>query len=299
MRNGKFKDFLITCKLTVQDFKGRYHVKNRRKGKEGTVMYIRRRFGKAEGLMSDFLYAMKYVELAHEKGYTPYFDGDIRGGVFTAKNTLSAKDAKQYKQVIYSGWGPTHGFFCKNAPAFGLFMSPKKNEKKKMLLDEYIEWDEQVLEMVKKERERICPQDCLGVYLRGTDYLRLKPPGHPVQPTVEEVLEDIKLIKQRENLKYIFLVTEDEEIQRKMRELFPDEVLTVSFDRYVEGYEGGFVGECIKDVAWNNKVYVAKTMLLAECHSFVGGRTNGSLVALAMNGGAYQTTAMFEKGFYE
>ena len=107
-------------------------------------------------------------------------------------------------------------------------------------------------------------------------------------------------ILEKEKLEKIFLVTEDQKIHEKMRSLFPEKLVTVQNDRYVEKYDGEkYVCEFIKDVELNNQIYIVKTMLLAECFSFVGGRTNGSLGALALNGGKYSTLALFDKGYYQ
>ena len=49
----------------------------------------------------------------------------------------------------------------------------------------------------------------VGVYLRGTDYIDLKPSGHPVQPTVEQAMLVIDEYTRKYNVDSIFLVTED------------------------------------------------------------------------------------------
>ncbi len=128
----KIKETFINIKLTFTDYHGKFKIKKNRKGKDGTVLVIRRRYGKAEGFMSTFLFVMKHVEMAEALGYIPCVEDQLTGGLFKLKNSISAETASQYKKVIYSGWGGySHADFCKNAPAFSLYMSAKNNERKK------------------------------------------------------------------------------------------------------------------------------------------------------------------------
>jgi len=58
-------------------------------------------------------------------------------------------------------------------------------------------------------------KNILGVMIRGTDYTALKPRGHAVQPTVEQVITDVKIFDKEYKYDYIFFATEDEAIRNK------------------------------------------------------------------------------------
>ena len=48
----------------------------------------------------------------------------------------------------------------------------------------------------------------------------------------------------------------------------------------------------------NNIRYLVKILLLSECKALVGGRTNGSVVAAAFNGGKYSQKFIYDVGLY-
>lgn len=55
----------------------------------------------------------------------------------------------------------------------------------------------------------------LGVICRGTDYLALKPSGHPVQPEIKDVIAYCKKYMEKNKYDAIYLATEE----RKTRDL--------------------------------------------------------------------------------
>lgn len=55
----------------------------------------------------------------------------------------------------------------------------------------------------------------LGLYLRGTDYIALKPSGHPIQPTVEQAIDVVNEYIAKYDIEKVFLVTEDAKIYKK------------------------------------------------------------------------------------
>ena len=65
--------------------------------------------------------------------------------------------------------------------------------------------------MVSKEVRDLKIEECIGVYVRGTDYVKLKPPGEYVQPDVGQMIPVIEKFREKYNKK-IFLVTEDYDI---------------------------------------------------------------------------------------
>ena len=50
------------------------------------------------------------------------------------------------------------------------------------------------------------------MFLRGTDYVSLRPKGHHVQPTVEQLCDKIDDFLKLHVIKKIYVVTEDYEI---------------------------------------------------------------------------------------
>ena len=67
---------------------------------------------------------------------------------------------------------------------------------------------DEVLELLESEAEVLDIDNCIGVYVRGTDYVKLRPSGEYVQPNVKQVEEQISKFIEKYQAP-IFLVTED------------------------------------------------------------------------------------------
>lgn len=125
----------------------------------------------------------------------------------------------------------------------------------------------------------------LGVLCRGTDYIFTRPYNHPVQPTLEEVLEKTKEVMTEYDCKYIYLATEDPMILYGFGERFRD-VLFVTQDIYYPDTQGCGLNEVNKrqgvDLYHKNEEYLLALYLLSRCQCFLGGRTSGTVVALLL-----------------
>ena len=64
----------------------------------------------------------------------------------------------------------------------------------------------------------------LGVLIRGTDYISLKPKMHPIQPTIDMVISDVRQMDIKNNYDYIFFTTEDEKIRKKFKLKFSNKI---------------------------------------------------------------------------
>ena len=58
-------------------------------------------------------------------------------------------------------------------------------------------------------------KNILGVMIRGTNYVALRPKGHSKQPTVEQVISDVKIYDKQYKYDFILFATEDETIRNK------------------------------------------------------------------------------------
>ena len=56
----------------------------------------------------------------------------------------------------------------------------------------------------------------LGILARGTDYIACKPRGHPIPPSLEMLIHDIKSMNSKYKYEYLFLSTEDEIIRKQL-----------------------------------------------------------------------------------
>lgn len=130
----------------------------------------------------------------------------------------------------------------------------------------------------------------------------MRPKGHPVQPNVDEVCDCIRKYLNLYNRK-VFLVTEDAEIKRKIMEEFPNKIVLIENDIVFNDYnKKDMLSNSIKKNDLNKievaKTYLIKILLLSKCRYLIASKTNGSLMALIMNGGKYEDSYLFEKGYY-
>lgn len=125
----------------------------------------------------------------------------------------------------------------------------------------------------------------LGILCRGTDYVSLKPAGHPVQPDVEEVLAKAKCIMQEKGCESVFLATEDADILRRFQAEFGEKVIVNKSDRFSETgnrYLAEIMREQKVDRYENGLNYLTTIYLLSQCDYLLAGRVSGLLGALLL-----------------
>lgn len=216
---------------------------------------------------------------------------------FKVKNTLTRDEVYHSRHVLFSGWNSEW-----ITPGWGSYMNCEHNVAKRWLFDQYIDFTDEVEACCEKVLKTIDPSKCLGLYLRGTDYVRMRPLGHPIQPMLSDVEKEISRIMSEEELPYIFLVTEDYSIVQQVKSLYGKSVLTIDDDVYCKDYKDGYLRSTIEEngnLDRANMTYLVKEIVLSKCAALVAGRTNGSSFACALNGGQYKQKFIFDKGYYE
>lgn len=125
--------------------------------------------------------------------------------------------------------------------------------------------------------------DVLGVFVRGTDYTRIRPVGHPVQPTIGQAVADARRMMAEFGLRRIFLVTEDRQVVEGFRAAFGS-ALVMKEQRLVD-YDGGYIGECAIDRVRERERYcrgldyLINVLLLSRCRHVLASRASGSVGA--------------------
>lgn len=139
----------------------------------------------------------------------------------------------------------------------------------------------------------------IGVLCRGTDYVGIKPAGHPRQPLPEELFPilDAKL---KEKYEYIYLVTEDEEIFSKFSIRYGSRLLSIPQKR-VEVEAGEFLSDAVArkhiDIFERDKGYLIAVMILSKCKMLVAGRTSGTVAAMVISEG-FDEIYLWDRGRY-
>lgn len=265
-----------------------------------------------EGLLSLLYKQVLYIDFAKRKGYVPfvdwknyktqYYDGknNVWEFFFKQPSNLTENEVYKSKNVYLSGWtfktiDPEGLFEAK------VFADKRIREKSSKMLCEHIHFSDEVLSIVNKEATSLNISECIGVYIRGTDYVKLKPSGEYVQPSVDQMKCKIHEFENKYNAP-IFLVTEDGDIFDNLKKEFGDIIRIVSFDTFIRNYEGKDVlsksDVLEKDKKLRGQKYLAKMILLSKCRYLITSITQGSKFSYILNNGKYVDEYPFDLGLY-
>lgn len=180
----------------------------------------------------------------------------------------------------------------------------KKNLEKMSyeLLNKNLYFSDEVLTLVEKEAKALDIDNCIGVYVRGTDYVKLRPSGEYVQPNVKQVEQQIEKFIEQYHVS-VFLVTEDGNIYDDLRNKFGEYIKIVSYDSFIYDYDGKDVLSRSNVLEDNKKLrgqkYLVKMILLSRCKYLISSITQGSKFSYALNGGKYVDEYVFDLGLYD
>lgn len=326
--NNTLKHLLFLCPLPVRKYF--YEIYNIVKypgmaekkmcggkyNKGDTVYIIRPRTDGIEGLMALMLNVLKQISYAERKGYVPVVDfqnyrtqysdqlqeeKNAWEYYFKTVSNLSIEDAYRSADIRLSGLNA----LSKCDPALDQKFDSESIKIARDFVHRYIRFSDHVIEKVKEEETLFSVRNSIGLYLRGTDYVKLRPAGHPIQPTAQQAIEITDNLLKKYHLKDVFLVTEDEEIYEKVKRHYGEKLHIVSYDSFIIGYSGkAFLSQNtsmlnqLADTPYSRGLnYLCKLILLSHCKCFVGGNTCGSWAACAFSTG-YIEQYIFDLGKY-
>ena len=267
-----------------------------------------------QGLMSLFVQNIRKIKYAKSKGYIPYIDYQTYKTqyyrenenswewFFTQPSELKYNEVYQSHNVILSGVALT------KRDDYRLFKDTifKNNE----LCNEcyHLIWDNidlsaEVKKIVDEENKNICVENCIGLYLRGTDYIKLKPSGEYIQPTINDVIEKVDEFIIKYPTSNIFLVTEDRNYYDTLIQKYSEKIKIVSFDSFIDNYDSNTFlsksGKLNNDSKKRGMDYLVKIYLLSKCKYLISSITFGSIATYAMNGNKYDDKYIFDLGKYK
>ena len=276
------------------------------------TFYIIRRANSKVGLFSLVMTTLGHINYAVGKGYIPIVDlsydspkcqknvGRINVWelYFEQPCGYSIKDINNSKNVILS-----NGIIDNKIPypGGGIANDTEELKKWKQVTDKYLI----VREEIQKEADNLADimfgeNKILGVLIRGTDYVNARPPKHPIQPTVEQVVSKIDEVLKKMKCEHIYLATEDETIFRQVKRKYGEKVVSMDVKRYItQGNQN------INDVRKENEEnvcsmeqqYLINILLLSKCHYLVAGNAGGTQGALLLND-KYEYRYVYDLGTY-
>lgn len=146
------------------------------------------------------------------------------------------------------------------------------------------------------------PKKILGVLFRGTDYANMKPYNHPIQPTLEEIIDIVhnKIIDWGDDFDGIYLCTEVEAAVEIFKKNFPNRQLYYyPQKRYSDVQTEWLARNNVEKNLWNRgSDYWTVLYTLSKCHSLIGGDCSGTAVAILLNQNEYRNVYIVHKGLY-
>ncbi len=174
------------------------------------------------------------------------------------------------------------------------------------MLNHFAKYNKKTLEYFDSEYNKLIKgKKTVACVLRSTDYTKLQPKGHPIQPSNEEVFDKIREVMNRFGIDYIYLATEDKKIADAFKEEFPNRIIENKRRYLNEKYDEEDLS-LVSQVHFNREnddylkmlEYFSSMNLVSKCDYLVTGLSGGSEMAIYRNGNRYEYSYIFDKGVY-
>lgn len=158
---------------------------------------------------------------------------------------------------------------------------------------------------IEKENHLIENKRVIGCVLRSTDYVKLRPAGHPIQPSLEETFDKLHSVMDKYKMEYVYLATEDHLIADAFKKEFPNCVIENKRYYFNEKYDENAL-DMISQVHFKRDnddylkmlEYISSINIVSRCDCLVTGLSGGSEMAIYRNGNQYKYMFVFDKGVY-
>lgn len=136
-------------------------------------------------------------------------------------------------------------------------------------------------------------QHTVGVLLRGTDYTKMKPSGHPIQPDINELCGKINsVVSGNSNIRYIYVATEEKRLCCELKKNFPNLIVLENKRHYIDdqfySMDCNYVSEVTVGMENENYSrgieYLSSLLILAKCNFIVSGISGGVVGTMLFRG---------------
>lgn len=197
---------------------------------------------------------------------------------------------------------------CRYKPSFSTIYSKRKLKIWGNIYNEFIKFNSEFDEYFQKEYDMLIKgKSVLGIICRGTDYIRTKPKYHPIQPDIDDVINEAKNLLKEKKYEYIYLATEEEKYYKKFVETFGrDKIITNQRKYYDSAYDKMDQESLLYSISFDReddqyqkgKEYLSSMKLLSCCDALIGGHCGGSDLALYFNNCKYDYVHIYNLGVY-
>ena len=278
------------------------------------IFFVIRRNDSNVGLFSYVISALGGIMYALNRGYIPIIDmknysnpysdenlGDINAWEYFFEQPCKYRleDIEHANHVILSSGIPT--WDCPNVSVLEEADNSKiiywKNAWKK-----YIRINKQTMDYIQNRAKEIGNNYSCGVIIRGTDYIRNKPIGHPIQPTPDQAIETVNELIEKWDYDNFFITTEDAQIYNLFKSkskysftsicvfrLDEADVTKANIPQMISKTVGGFQ---------HGLDYLTNVWVVSRCDSIIAGKCGAAIAAKLMSNN-YKNEFYFDLGLYK
>lgn len=153
--------------------------------------------------------------------------------------------------------------------------------------------------------------DTLGIFHRSTDYVKIKPKDHYIQPTIDQLIAKTQEFYKSKKFDQIFISSDDNSAIEDFKE-------KINLDLNIVHAERSLVNSDKNERTYDKKtVFITKTKanrqndtylfgleyltdiyLLSQCKYFIGGFTSGTAAMFVLNNNKFEDKFIFDLGRY-
>lgn len=204
---------------------------------QGQIVYHINEFGRSVGFFAEFLYVLKRLYFASDRGFVPhiewgnaclYYEDDGVDGEHNAflyyfepvSDVVSVEHAAHVIRAEEYHIGSVEASFH----SVGYTVTDEYMDALSSMAKRYIRYNKKIMTYLQNGYDMLIGnRKALAVHFRGTDYRR-QYNNHPVFVTIEQEIAKVREILNTKNYEIIFLATDEQEAVDVFRQEFGDKV---------------------------------------------------------------------------
>ena len=271
------------------------------------------RLSEKTGLFSDVITFLGRIKEAVDNGWEPVIDMQNYPNMYLQEDQIGIVNAWEFFFEQPFGIGVTEALESSRVIKIGadgaadypfasagfLYGEYGKLEMWRRYVHEYVQIRTEIQEEIERkyhamigEQDKVC-----GVLVRGSDYTTMRPKGHPIQPTIPQVIQKVTEVAKEYGCNKIYLSTEEQKTVDEFKKVFGINLLYL--DKTYIDYRGGYLADAkiVRDRKTGGIEYLTQIAILAKCDCIVAGVCSGTLGAALLSEG-YEYEYYWNLGYY-
>lgn len=150
---------------------------------------------------------------------------------------------------------------------------------KRWLFKKYIKFNDDIIKSANSFLNTYTNQYILGVRIRGTDYVNTAPAGHDIQPSIEQVINDIQTYLKTYKIDKIFVSTDESKYFKELKNKFG--TLIIKYQNiFIDNtstteWNGTYLNKThdMNFIIQSLKEYLVNVIVLSKCQYLITGHT--------------------------